>query len=340
MMSATNIKNRELNPLISLAKVLAMFLIINSHSDSLFPSKLSFLATGGALGNELFFLVGGYLFSVKGSFVNQTIKRFVRLYIPTYIMTVFLYAIGDLHLSDINAKVLFERLVWPTSFWFVSAIFAFGIIYHIFYKIGVFDTNRRKICFYIVGVVINLLIYFFCVTPKSDWIVEDYKLLNNSVYYKCIYSFFVFCIGCDLKNITIRTKKNKSWLFVGAATSFIAFNAYKIILHKNYLPMNMQIVSQLLTVACVVCIYLFITNSNFLSSLMSNRIVARITNELGSITLEAFLVQFHIISLISKSSIFFPLNYILATFLIIVVSSIFKRLNDGITNCILKPKKN
>lgn len=338
-MSAENKNTKEFNPLISLAKVLAMLLIINSHSDSLFPSRLSFLATGGALGNELFFLVGGYLYSVNGSFVKQTIKRFIRLYIPTYIMTIFLYLIDELHLSDLNSQVLFQRLIWPTSFWFVSAIFVFGIFYYAFYKLGAFSSTKSKACFYIMGTVINLLIYFLCVNPKSTWIVEDFKLLNDSVYYKCIYSFFVFCIGHDLRNINIKKKKQVVWLLVGAAISFIAFNGYKIALYRHYCPMEMQIISQLLTVVCVVCIFLFITNSSVLASAMNNRKIKLVTNALGSITLEAFLIQFHIISLTSKLSIFFPVNYLLATLVIVGIALLYKRLNDCITKAILKSMK-
>lgn len=67
---------KRLDPTISLVRVFAMVLILISHSDRLFPQAISFIATGGALGNELFFFVGGYLFSSKQGILKTTRKRF------------------------------------------------------------------------------------------------------------------------------------------------------------------------------------------------------------------------------------------------------------------------
>ena len=115
---------KEYNPAISLIRVIAMFLIIQSHADKLFPDSISFLATGGAIGNELFFIVGGYLYSTKRGIIATTKKRFVRLYVPTYIMTILLYIFGIINISDLSSvKEIVYRIIWPTSFWFVSAIF-------------------------------------------------------------------------------------------------------------------------------------------------------------------------------------------------------------------------
>ena len=38
------IEKKELNPTISLIKIIAMLLIINSHSDFLFPTKFPFIS--------------------------------------------------------------------------------------------------------------------------------------------------------------------------------------------------------------------------------------------------------------------------------------------------------
>ena len=59
------------NPAISLLKIIAMLFIMNSHFDPLFPQKLSFLATGGALGNELFFGRRILVFNQKRIWVNN-----------------------------------------------------------------------------------------------------------------------------------------------------------------------------------------------------------------------------------------------------------------------------
>ena len=52
-------KKNVRNELLNLMKVFAILLVFNSHCDPLYP--VSYLATGGALGNSLFFIISGYL---------------------------------------------------------------------------------------------------------------------------------------------------------------------------------------------------------------------------------------------------------------------------------------
>ena len=44
---------------LNLLRVFAVFLVFNSHCDALYP--VSALATGGAMGNALFFVISGIL---------------------------------------------------------------------------------------------------------------------------------------------------------------------------------------------------------------------------------------------------------------------------------------
>ena len=121
--------DKKHNPAISMVKLVATLLIIHSHSDIFFPNRISFLATGTALGNELFFLVGGYLYSSKRSLAQTTCRRFIRLYIPTYIMTLALYVFRIITFGALTSrKEVIYRFICPRSFWFVSSIFANGIL--------------------------------------------------------------------------------------------------------------------------------------------------------------------------------------------------------------------
>ena len=58
-----NSNNKEYKFFIDFIKCLAVALIINSHLDPIYPH--SALATGGALGNSLFFIASGYLLKDK-----------------------------------------------------------------------------------------------------------------------------------------------------------------------------------------------------------------------------------------------------------------------------------
>lgn len=326
--------DQKLNPAISLVKVIAMLLIIHSHSDILFPERLSFLATGGALGNELFFLVGGYLYSTKRKLAQTTYRRFVRLYVPTYLMTILLYIFGTISIGSLTSpKEIIYRVIWPTSFWFVSSIFINGILFHALYIRSAFSTQKKTILLAIIFLILNTLIYILFIPNKDVWIVEDYKFFDGMVYYKCIYSFAVFCIGYLIRYL--ETKKriaiNEKILFSGALISFVVFYVFKLLLNRGIISMRLQLLSQPITVICVVFILLWVLKSTTINKCFnSSWNMTRIVNILGEITLEAFLVQFEIVSAIDKLNIAFPVNYFLNVVIIIIAAYLFHRVDNVI----------
>ena len=332
--------DKKLNPAISLVKLIAMLLIIHSHSDILFPKRIAFLATGGALGNELFFLVGGYLYSTKRSFAQTTCRRFIRLYIPTYIMTLALYVFRIIPLGGLTSpKEVIYRLIWPTSFWFVSSIFANGVLFHALLKQSVFSTPKKAFYFAIIFLIANIGIYYLFIPNKEVWIVEDYKFFNGMFYYKCIYSFAIFCCGYLIKYLEFNGKLriNEKLLFPGAVSSFAVFYIFKYLLNRCIIPMRWQILSQPITGICVVFILLWILKSNLINRWLSvSKKAANIVNILGEITLEAFLVQFEIVSVINKLQIVFPANYFLNVIAIIAAAYIFHRVNNIVCPFLLR----
>lgn len=332
-------KQKTFDPSISLIKLLAMFLIIQSHADKLFPTNIAFLATGGALGNELFFLVGGALYSAKKDIVETTYKRFIRLYVPTYIMTSILYIFGVIPINDLNTvKEIVYRLIWPTSFWFVSAFFFDGIILHLLINQDVFINKRKLLCLSMFYILSSVLVYILCVSPKNIWIVEDFKFFDGMLYYKCFYSFFVFCLGFFLKE---NQKKyadmvKPTYAALIALLSFFCFYGFKLLLNKGIVPMDLQILSQAITVICVVYIYLWITNTSSIKRwLLKSEKRSSAINKLGSITLESFLVQFELIGAISTLKIPFPINYIFAIITIVLAAYIFKAIDQKICDYIV-----
>ena len=66
---------------IDIIKFLAVFLIINSHMDSLY-TRWSILATGGAIGDVLFLFCSGYtllLSNKKENFIDWYKRRIIRI---------------------------------------------------------------------------------------------------------------------------------------------------------------------------------------------------------------------------------------------------------------------
>ena len=71
---------RERDIAIDIVKFMAVFLIINSHADIMYP-KLKILATGGAIGDCLFLFCSGFtlFMGAQASFVNYYKRRIARI---------------------------------------------------------------------------------------------------------------------------------------------------------------------------------------------------------------------------------------------------------------------
>src|SRR5206468_4902650 len=75
-------------------RVLAIILVVNSHMDNLYPPQVAFLATGGMIGNALFFMLSacGLLVSMQEhprAFGEWYARRIIRIY-PSVWVTVIL----------------------------------------------------------------------------------------------------------------------------------------------------------------------------------------------------------------------------------------------------------
>ena len=72
---------------VTVLRALACLLITNSHYTGVYPTDL--FASGGLIGDILFFAVSGYcLYNVKSNFAKWYGKRLWRIYITLIIITV------------------------------------------------------------------------------------------------------------------------------------------------------------------------------------------------------------------------------------------------------------
>ena len=85
---------------VNILKAIATLLITNSHYEVVYPIKI--LATGGLLGNSIFFLVSGFCLSnIKENFFLWFRKRIIRIWLPSY-------------MSDYKNVA---RPFWITNYW-------------------------------------------------------------------------------------------------------------------------------------------------------------------------------------------------------------------------------
>lgn len=300
---------RQKNVSLNLLKLFTMLLIINSHSDVLYPEKIRFLASGGGIGNELFFLISGYLFSAKIEIGKDLWRRFIRLYVPAYIMILITLICGRISVNSIGGFV--KEYIWPTHFWFVGAILAYSAILYVLIQKAKIESRTSFAIFGFAVVLADILLYLICIPDKSFWIVEDAYI--GIIPFRSVYSIFAFVLGYYLKKNweSIRSKFHHEKVAILAVVFFVLFYGFKYMLNKGIVPMQMQILSQPLTILSALFIFIAFAMLNLNQKLDGKR-VERVINTVSGLSLESYLVQFMIIAAVSTLNITFPINLIVS----------------------------
>ena len=176
---------------------MATALITLSHLDAFVPDPR--IATGGAIGNSLFFFLSGYGLAMSlnatgsgasmPSLLAYLRKRLLRLYPAVLIVACAMLAtrqIGISGIADFAAVFL-----WPTPFWFISAVVVFYI--------PVFYLARLKPAGIATAMAILVVpyIFFYSQLDLSTFVVE------GPDYFKWINYFGITLMGCLVARLNL-----------------------------------------------------------------------------------------------------------------------------------------
>ena len=118
-------KNKYL--FIVLMRALAAIVITNAHYTGVYPTDI--IANGGLLGDVMFFAVSGFcLANTNSSFGKWYLKGFIRVYVPSWLITLIYMILGAYVVTGF--KDLIDFFVWPTYWHFVASIILY--IFHCF----------------------------------------------------------------------------------------------------------------------------------------------------------------------------------------------------------------
>lgn len=306
---------------ITLLKFFAAFLITWSHLDKCFPANLSFLATGGSLGNGLFFFISGfglYYSSRNLKSISWFQTKFSKLLLPTFVFVL--------------AKTIFNGYInWETEFnhtWFVWAILAFYIAYHpilLFCKEHIFKII-------LVTYPVMFIIYAVLLLNRQDYFVDI-----ANYYFKCTYYFQIFLFGGWVASKNASMKYNFKKDLILFLLFYGAFNISKIYIKGHTSLYPLQILSPLCLLPSIY--YLFkIFDTGLATKIIHNRILSPAVFIISGLTLEIYLVQFSIITKDYNS--WFPGNIplilaviLLSSYLLKIGTGLFKFIFfDGFTN--------
>ena len=110
-------------------RTIAVFLIVNSHLALFYP--YGYFATGGAIGNAIFFFISGVglsysLTNNKIKFFKWIKKRYLKVY-PKMVFIVLIYiSIGFIEVN--NIQHFFLKIIFPVEFWFLPVLTYFYIL--------------------------------------------------------------------------------------------------------------------------------------------------------------------------------------------------------------------
>lgn len=155
---------------IVLMRALAAIIITNAHYTGVYPTDL--IANGGLLGDVMFFAVSGFcLANTSGSFHRWYLRRFIRVYIPSWLMTIIYMALGAYVVTNVQDIVNF--FVWPTHWHFVASIILLYV--PLFFVSKYVEMNRKNYGIMATGLFVLQLILYLTVYDYSYYHIDKVR---------------------------------------------------------------------------------------------------------------------------------------------------------------------
>lgn len=278
-----------------LLRFVAVLLITNSHMDALYPDPR--FATGGSLGNALFFAISGFGLAISAAksmpnFYVWSLRRLGRIY-PQVFLVILVIGLLSNTLVWRPLWVGVTQFLWPERFWFVSAIVVFYIPIYVFLRF----LPTRLLQLTVVMVVPYFLIYFTALDLKQFAIEGD--------YFRWIFYFAIMLFGAYLAHAPALRQHRTHDATLLLVTLLIYF-IVKLLLSKGLVG-DWQFSLHVLTVPFVFYSFRLFANPSLLSPLKKMRCYAAVAL-LGGLSLEVYLVQGYLIHWLADQHLSFSLS--------------------------------
>lgn len=295
---------KERNIGIDILKFFAALLITNSHMELLY-GKYSAFATGGAIGDVLFFFCSGFTLFLgrMGRFDNWYKRRINRIY-----PTVFAWAI--LSAFFFNQHQSMDYTIIHGGGWFVTCIM---IYYVVLYFIQRFMLHHLK---WVFGIVTLICIVWYFIMDRP----ENYNMYG-ATYFKWGHYFLFMLLGAMIGI------SQKQWNF-NFKTDFIkligsTFIYYAILFAGRKYPLFSEFqITSLIPLLFIVYYFYKVCSSDTLKKWYTNRYIGWGIKLIGGLCLEIYLVQGTLFT--DKMNHIFPINVLIMFFIIFVVAYLLR----------------
>lgn len=270
--------------------------------------KYDFLATGGTIGDVLFFFCSGFTLFMKpfndgiANFLNWYKRRINRIY-PTVIAVALITCL----FFNINTNII--DIFIQGGGWFIQCIMLYYII---FYFIGLYAKDKL---YYIIALIsIASCIWFYLLNRPLG-----FNMYAEGGYLKwLLYSIYMLqgaIVGSNINKLTISPKKDIIMLFL----CLIGFYSFYILPRKIYAIEFLQIFN-FIPLWGVVLYFYKVCSSNWVKNIYNKKIVYFTVRFIGGLCLEIYLIQFYLFT--DKMNNLFPLNLIIMLVIIIIAAYI------------------
>ncbi len=293
-------------------KVLAAIFITNSHFIPLYKDISPSLATFGVHGNALFFFVSGFVLMMgfekkKDLFVNWYKKRIQRLWPSVFLWSIIAAIIW-------KDPITWKNLLIANNYWFLQCIAIYYILFYIFGNLNISIMGGGKICvqkiLFMFSIAASLLYFYFM--PKATG-----SIFHTNLHFVCHFSIMIMGGMTYLYKDKIKIKS----LWKDCLWAIFWFVLYFIIL---YVGKGKQDYKYYVQIVGLLPLHLFIfyayktASYHWCTTLFQSSRWKRILTTIASLTLEIYIVQFHIIT--DKFNRLFPLNTVIVFIFICITA--------------------
>lgn len=295
---------KERNIGIDILKFFAALLITNSHMGMLY-GKYDILATGGAIGDVLFFFCSGFTLFLgrMGRFDNWYKRRINRIY-----PTVFAWAILSAFFFNLHQSM--DYTIIHGGGWFVTCIMLY---YVVLYFIQRFLLHHLK---WVFGIVALICIAWYFIMDRPD----DYNMYG-ATYFKWGHYFLFMLLGAMMGISQKQWKFNFKTDFIKLISSIFVYYAILFAGRIYTLFSELQIIS-LIPLLFIVYYFYKVCSSDTLKKWYTNKYIGWSIKFIGGLCLEIYLVQGVLFT--EKMNHIFPINILIMFIIIFAVAYLLR----------------
>lgn len=299
-------------------RFVAIICIANSHLDALYPVPL--LATGGSIGNALFFMLSGYGLFLSANIQDKPFlpwykRRILRIYPSLWMATILMMVIAQSAWRTLGFFDYVGLFVWPTAYWFITALMIFYVIFY-------FIWQRQNYKYFLVGIFILVLPYLYFYLTMVD--LSYYSIEGPaSGYFKCIFYLQTMFFGGYLAGCKRSGQPN--FFKDGLALACLIALYYGILFFMSkFGGWQYQAVTHLLMFP-ILFFFLRFAESKEITALVQSNYVGTAISLMAALTLEIYLLHGYVRAFPFVLKTIFPLNIVVFWIVTIALAFVLNR---------------